>query len=105
MKILRRILRPPWRIIVPGCGLLLAVWLGYFLWTPGLDVRDGRHDGGRNGIWLAHGWLGEDEWFIRHGKTNEFSRYRDPEQIRNLADRLRQHRITDVFPHLCPAET
>ena len=96
--------RPPWRTIIPGCSLLLAFWVGYLLWTPGLDVRDGRHDRGRNGIWLSHGWLGGDAWFVQNGKTNEISRYRDPGRIHELAGRLRRHHITDVFPHLCPAE-
>src|SRR5229473_3826873 len=95
--------RPPWRTVVPGVGLLLALWFGYVLWTPGLDIRDGRHDRGRNGLWLSHGWLGGDEWFIRNRKTNEYSRYRDSESIRELAYKLHRHHITDVFPHLCPA--
>jgi hypothetical protein len=82
----------------------LAVVAVYRLWTPDLDIRDGRHDRGRNGIWLAHGWLGADEWFVRHGKTNQFARYRGVAPVRELAARLRRHHVTDVFPHLCPAE-
>ena len=96
--------RPPWRTIVPGCGLLVAVCVAYLLWRPGLDVRDGRHDRGHNGIWLGHGWLGGDDWFVRNDKTNEFARFREPARIRELAEQLRRHHITDVFPHLCPAE-
>lgn len=80
------------------------IGLVYLLWHPGLDVRDGRHDRGNNGIWLSHGWLGGDDWFVRNGKTNEMQHYRDPGRIRELADRLRRHHITDIFPHLCPAE-
>src|SRR6266705_1545381 len=104
MRFWQTIKRPPWRTIVPGCCLLLAVSFGYLLWKPGLDVRDGRDDRGRNGIWLSHGWLGGDQWFLRQGKTNEVGRYRDPNRIRDLAGKLRHHHITDVFPHLCPAE-
>ena len=78
--------------------------LAYMLWRPGLDIRDGRHDRGKNAIWLAHGWLGGDEWFTRNHKTNEIGRYRDPNRIRELAKKLRRCGITDVFPHLCPAE-
>lgn len=104
MNIWQTIKRPPWRTIVPGCSLLLAVWLNYLLWRPGLDVRDGQHDRGRNGIWLSHGWLGGDDWFIRNGKTNELTRFRDPLRIHELGELLRRHHITDVFPHLCPAE-
>jgi hypothetical protein len=96
--------RPPWRTVSVGVGLLLALWVAYGLWSPGLDIRDGRHDRGRNGIWLSHGWLGADEWFVRNSKTNEFTRYRDATLVQELAAKLRRHHITDVFPHLCPAE-
>ena len=88
---------------MPGVALLAGLGVGYFLWAPGLEVRDGRHDRGKNGIWISHGWLGSDDWFTRHNKTNEWARYRDPGRIRDLAERLREHHITDVFPHLCPA--
>ena len=54
-------------------------------------------------MWIAHGWLGADEWFIANKKTNEFMKYRSPANIRGLAEKLRRHGITDVFPHLCPA--
>lgn len=47
-------------------SVLLAIGLGFILWKPGLDIRDGRHDRGRNGLWLGHGWLGGDDWFIRY---------------------------------------
>jgi len=104
MNVWRKIARTPWRTIFAGCCLLLVVGLGWLLWNPGLDVRDGRHDLGHNGIWLGHGWLGGDDWFIRNEKTNEIARFRDPTRIRELAERLRQCHITDVFPHLCPAE-
>ena len=58
MGIWNKIKRPPWRTIVSGGVLFLVLWLGCVLWKPGLDVRDGRHDRQRNGIWLSHGWLG-----------------------------------------------
>ena len=103
MKWHQQIRRPPWRTVVPvvvPAGVALLAWN---LWRPGLAVTDGRHDRGQNGIWLAHGWLGGDEWFIRYGKTNEFIRYRDPSRIAALAQNLRAHHITEVYPHLCPA--
>ena len=31
-------------------------------------VSDGSHDVKTNGIWLQHGWLGDDKWFQRHKK-------------------------------------
>jgi hypothetical protein len=89
-------------------GVTLTIGLafaGYLLWRPGLDVRDGRDDRGRNAVWLAHGWLGADEWFLKNNKTNEFAKYRASSQVKALAQKLRQNHITDVFPHLCPAES
>lgn len=91
------------RVVVTMAALPFVGLLAFFVWQPGLEVRDGRHDRGSNGLWLAHGWLGGDDWFLRHGKTNEFARYRDPGMVRALAEKLRRHGITDVFPHLCPA--
>ncbi|MDB6109344.1 MAG: hypothetical protein JWR69_1094 [Pedosphaera sp.] len=101
---LKRLWRPPWRTVMVGAILLIGLPVGYGLWQPGMDIRDGHHDRSSNGIWVAHGWLGADEWFIKNGKTNEFSLYRDPARIRGLAAKLKRHHITDVFPHLCPVE-
>ncbi len=53
--------RPPWRTLIPGGLVLALLWGAYSLWSPGLKIRDGRHDRERNGLWLAHGWLGADE--------------------------------------------
>src|SRR2546427_2078207 len=92
------------RVTVLVCGVLLIILAGYALWAPGLDIRDGRHDHGENGIWLSHGWLGANDWFIRNGKTNQFAAYRDRGHVQALAAQLRRHGITDVFPHLCPAD-
>lgn len=44
-------------------ALFAILGLAYLLWTPGKVVRDGRFDLGTNGVWLQHGWLGDDEWF------------------------------------------
>lgn len=104
MSLWQKIKQPPWRTIVPGCGLLLLFFGGYALWSPGLDVRDGRHDRGQNAIWISHGWLGDGGWFTRNGKMNEISRYRNQEAVRALAAKFREHHIADVFPHLCPAD-
>jgi hypothetical protein len=83
--------------------MLAFVVAAYLVWRPGIDVRDGRHDRGSNAVWLAHGWLGADEWFINNRKTNQFGKYRSPANVRALAAKLRTNHITDVHPHLCPA--
>ena len=103
MKLWQTIKRPPWRTLVPTGVLLLAIFLAYLLWQPGLDVRDGSHDRGRNAIWLGHGWLGDDNWFHVNDKVPEIPDFRATARIQALANRLRQQHITDVFLHLCPA--
>ena len=83
------------------CTIVCALGL-YQLWTPGRDARDGRHDIKRNGIWIQHGWLGDDKWFDRNKKRHKILQFRNADRIRSLAQLLRSHHITDVFPHLCP---
>jgi len=79
-----------------------AAFIGYTVWSPGLDIRDGIHDLGSNAIWLQHGWLGSDDWFRRNKKVELIKKFRGDQQIQGLAALLRQHHIVDVFPHLCP---
>ena len=81
MRSFRRVL-----FAVAAIGGSLA--LAYALWTPGLVVKDGRNDKGTNGIWLAHGWLGGDEWFIQNAKNSELSKYRSQESIGALFQKL-----------------
>jgi len=83
MNLWQKLKCPPWRTIIPGLCLLLALGLGYLLWKPGLDLRDGSHDRGSNAIWLGHGWLGGNNWFIRNAKTNQLSRFRADDRIRD----------------------
>jgi hypothetical protein len=101
----RRATHPLWRVARWMSGGIAAALLGltaYALWEPGVAVTDGRHDLGRNAIWLQHGWLGDDAWFERYGKTALIARFRSREAIRALAETLRAHHITDLYPHLSP---
>jgi hypothetical protein len=94
--------RPPWRTVL---ALLVVGSVGavaWRLWSPGLDVRDGRHDLGRNAIWLQHGWLGDDRWFRDNDRQSRLAQFRDPARVEQLSALLREHHITDLFPHLCP---
>ncbi len=84
--------------------VIVVVAVAYVLWTPGLDVTDGRHDRGRNGVWLQHGWLGADEWFRRNHKQDHIAEFRDPKHIEQLALLLARYHVTDVFPHVAPAD-
>jgi hypothetical protein len=74
--------------------------LGYRIWTPGSVVIDGSHDVKTNGIWLQHGWLGDDIWFQRYKKQP--ARFRNTQKILELKKLLVAHNITDLYPHLCP---
>ena len=55
-----------------------------------------------NGIWIQHGWLGDDSWFQQNAVDE--STFRDGRRIRELADRLTRHGVNYVFPHLCPCD-
>src|SRR6516165_4253761 len=84
-------------------ALLALIGGAAYRWrSRGGDVRGGHHDLGHNGIWLQHGWLGDDHWFEVNNKVDRISSFRSPESIRQLGARLRSHHITDLFPHLCP---
>ena len=66
-------------------------------------IRDGRHDLGKNGIWIQHSWLGHDEWFSENNRDS--TKFRNDLAIKNLAKLMKQHRITYIFPHLCPCKS
>jgi hypothetical protein len=88
--------------------LLLIAVLGivgvvYLTWSPGINVRDGRHDLRTNAIWIGHGWLGDDLWFERYRKDT--TRFRDEQRIVDLADRLAAQGIRYVYPHPCPCDS
>jgi hypothetical protein len=100
---LAKLNQPPWRTVIPAFSFVGLLLLGFLLWSPGLDVRDGRHDRGNNGIWIGHGWFGADEWFRENNKAREIDSFRDVLRVRQLMENCRQHGITDVFPHVCPA--
>ena len=100
MRYLNTLTRPPWRTLI-GCFLFIGLFLlGYQLWTPGKVVVNGSHDVKTNGIWLQHGWLGDDKWFQQHNK--KALRFRNAQNILQLKTLLLDHNITDVYPHLCP---
>lgn len=93
----------PWRRLGLWLVALLACAGLYALWQPGAQVTDGRHDRGRNGMWLQHGWIGDDAWYARYNKEALKARLRGPAAARALAARLRARHIRDVFPHLAPS--
>lgn len=76
--------------------------LAYALWSPGMQVTDGRHDRGTNGIWMSHRWLGDDAWFTENNRMELRDQYRDAVFIKSQLNALVQRGIVDLFPHLAP---
>jgi hypothetical protein len=100
----------PRRLAVYG-AVLGGLALAWLLWSPGETVTDGRHDRGTNGLWMQHGWLGDDGWYARHTRPDNRverdalqARLRDPRHLAATAAHLRRHGVRDLFPHLCPAD-
>ena len=100
MKLIHKLTEPPWRTIIVCAGVIVVFLVGYQLWTPGKLFTDGRHDVKSNGIWLQHGWLGDDKWFQQYKKTPHH--FRNPQNILQLKKLLVEHNIVDLYPHLCP---
>ena len=77
----------------PIAGLVflacLALALALGLRSPGLDVRDGRHDRGKNGIVLGPGWIA--------GETAKPAL-----AVGDLARAIREHHITEVYLQIPP---
>ena len=83
---------------------VLAVIFGvpalcYLLWQPGSDAPLPKFR--NNAIWIGHGWLGDDAWFIRNKR--DMTKFRSAEKISALFEKLRKNDISTVYPHLCPA--
>ena len=72
----------------------------YKLWQPGSDLP--LPEFSNNAVWLGHGWLGDDFWFIRNRRNPD--NFRSVEKITELFKKLSGNKITTVYPHLCPAQ-
>ena len=48
-----------------------------------------------NGIWISHGWLGDNAWFQRNARDT--AQYRDDDKIENLAILFAQHDIKYIY--------
>lgn len=82
--------------------LPVVVVFAYLLWSPGQVVTDGSHDRRSNGIWLSHGWLGDDRWFANHKQRDTLPPFREAVYIEEQAAFWRRMGIVDLFPHLAP---
>lgn len=96
----QKLQQPPWRTFFVAGVVFACAGIAYLAWSPGERVTDGRHDRRMNGIWLGHGWLGDDAWFAENQRDP--SKFRVPQTRRPLAHLLASHGMKYVFPHLCP---
>lgn len=92
------------RLIFSYFLILMTGAICYLLWSPGKSVTDGRHNLQQNGIWLSHGWLGDDLWFTRHQKLDQKPNYRSEFAIEKMLVELGEYDITDLYPHLAPTD-
>jgi len=90
------------RRLALGLGFTLGLpWLGYSLWDPGVSSSQGRYDRGRNGLWIAHGWMADDSWFAINRRDR--AGYDSVAARERLQSTCEDNGIGSVFPHLCPA--
>ena len=99
-ELLKKLGKSVLRIIAALAVILGIPALGYLIWQPGNEAR--LPDFANNAIWIGHGWLGDDAWFIRNKHVP--AEFRREETITALLQKLADHRIKTVYPHLCPAQ-
>lgn len=96
---MKNLLLNKWNLLLIPIVVIVCS-IAYWFWAPGIDLQDGRNDLGANGIWMQHGWLGDDGWFERNHKDK--AAFRTPLKLKSLADQYRREHLRDLFPHLCP---
>lgn len=99
---LKKILKSILRIFVMLLLIISSLAIIYFCWSPGMEIKDGRYNLHKNGIWIQHGWLGDDKWFKKTGRDK--NSFRNIEKIKALSSQLTKHNILFVYPHLCPTQ-
>ena len=87
--------------IIAALAIVLGIpSLCYLLWLPGSCEPLPAYR--NNAVWLGHGWLGDDSWFIRNKRNKDD--FRKVEKIAALFKKLSDNKISTVYPHLCPAQ-
>ena len=91
------------RIAAAVFVIVLIIWAGYWLWSPGRNSLPVETRLLKNGIWLRHGWFADDTYFRRNPGQNAAA-FRGTPAAENLMRQLKARRIHYVYPHLCPAQ-
>ena len=97
--LLKKLGKSALRIIAALAMIFGAAALGYLFWQPG--SAEPLPAFRNNAIWIGHGWLGDDAWFVRNDRDP--AEFRSEEKISDLFRKLADNRIRTVYPHLCPA--
>ncbi|UDQ98060.1 glycosyl hydrolase family 18 protein [Lentisphaerota bacterium WC36G] len=97
---MKKIIKSLTRITVV-LGIIFAIFgIIYWIMPSGKLFTDGRFDLRQNGIWLQHGWLGDDIWFKRNNRDK--TKFRSEQKITELFTKMKKHSIKFLYPHLCP---
>ena len=99
-KLLKKLAKSLLRIVAALTIILGVPALCYLGWQPGSNEPLPEY--ANNAIWLGHGWLGDDSWFIRNNRNKDD--FRRVGKISALFKNLSDNKISTVYPHLCPAQ-
>jgi hypothetical protein len=91
------------RIPAACASASIVLILVYAIWSPGFDPKQVPLNRHTNGIWMSHGWIGDDQWFKRNQR--EPNRYHSPESLSRLKTLITDLDIVYLYPHLSPALT
>ncbi len=81
-------------------GLAAGAWC---TWKPGARVTDGRHDLGTNGVWMAHGWLASDQWFMQNPeRMAQLTLYHNTPSVIATLQEMKNRGMADLFLDLHP---
>lgn len=90
------------RIFVLLLSASICLSIIYWLLPAGKDFNDSEHDKMENGIWLSHGFLGDDLWFKLNQR--DINLFRNREKLEELFAKLQKNHFKFIYPHLCPAK-
>lgn len=74
----------------------------YAVWSPGDNALRDSNNLQSNGMWIAHGWFGDQLWFKKYKK--EPSEYDESKEYL-LIHKIKILKIKYLYPHLCPANS
>lgn len=88
-------------VVLMGAGA--GAWLA---WHPGQTLRTGAHDLGSNGVWMAHGWLADDQWFMQNAeRASQLPLYHNTPSVIAALQEHKNRGMGHVFLDLYPCAT